>query len=352
MDYTDSAGNTQIRRYAVSANPDLADPNSAIRILAVAQPFTNHNGGWLAFGPDGYLYIGMGDGGDAGDPGNRAQNTTLLLGKLLRIDVRSDDFPADPNRNYALPPSNPFAGGGGAGEAWAYGLRNPWRNSFDRLTGDLYIGDVGQGAWEEVDVQPAASQGGENYGWRCYEGNHPYDPNGCAAPATMVFPIHEYNHSGGKCAIVGGYVYRGGGICDLRGTYFFADLCSNQIWSFEYVGGQVVNFQERTAELAPIGGPAITTITSFGEDARGELYIVSQAGNVFKIVPRGPQKGDLNNDGIVNFADINAFVLALANPAAYTATYGYSPVQAGDLNCDGAVNYADINRFVRLLADL
>jgi glucose/arabinose dehydrogenase len=349
VDFTDSTGTTNIRRYTVSSNPDVADPNSAYPILSVAQPYSNHNGGWVAFGPDGYFYVALGDGGSGGDPQNRAQNVDVLLGKLLRIDVDGDDFPLDPNTNYAVPPDNPFVGGTGNAAIWAYGLRNPWRDSFDRLTGDLYIADVGQSSWEEIDFQPAGSPGGQNYGWRCYEGDHAYNTTGCASPDTMVFPIYEYDHSNGNCAITGGYVYRGQQICDLQGTYFFADYCSAQIWSFRYDGTNLTELTNRTAELAPGGGLSINSITSFGEDAAGELYICDQGGEVFKIVPVGPRKGDMNNDGTVDFGDINPFVLALSDPAAYQAQYGYPPAQAGDLNCDGSADFGDINPFVALL---
>jgi glucose/arabinose dehydrogenase len=348
IDYTDSSGNTQIKRYTASADPNLADPSSVYSILTIAQPFSNHNGGWIGFGADSYLYIGSGDGGSEGDPSGRGQDINQLLGKMLRIDVNGDDFPADPTHNYAIPPTNPFVGVAGADEIWAYGLRNPWRNSFDRLTHDFYIGDVGQNSWEEIDFQPAGSPGGQNYGWRCYEGNHAYNTAGCAAPGTMVFPIYEYSHSSGGCSITGGYVYRGG-ICDLSGTYFFADYCSNKIWSFRYDGHTLTDFRDRTTQLAPGGGMSINSITSFGEDARGELYVVDQGGEVFKIVAVGPQKGDLNNDGVVNFGDINAFVLALSDPTAYTLQYGYPPEQAGDLDCDGRMTFGDISPFVALL---
>ncbi len=349
VNFTNSAGTTIVRRYTVSTNPDVADPNSAYPILSLSQPFTNHNGGWISFGPDGYLYVATGDGGSGGDPGNRAQDVSQLLGKMLRIDVNGDDFPGDPNTNYAIPPDNPFVGLSGHDAIWAYGLRNPWRSSFDRLTGDLYIADVGQGAWEEVDFQPASSTGGENYGWRCYEGNAPYNLTDCGSPDTMVFPIHVYSHTGGNCSITGGYVYRGSQICDLRGAYFFADHCSNNIWSFRYDGTNLTDFRNRTAELAPGGGLSITSITSFGEDAGGELYICDRGGEVFKIVPVGPGKGDLNNDGTVDFGDINPFILALADPDAYQATYGFPAAQAGDLNCNGAADFGDINPFIALL---
>lgn len=349
VNFTNAAGTTIIRRYTVSADPNLADPNTALQILSIAQPYSNHNGGWIAFGPDGYLYAGMGDGGDAGDPQGRAQNLTELLGKMLRIDVNGDDFPGDPNSNYSIPPTNPFVGIAGRDEIWAYGLRNPWRCCFDRVTHDLYIADVGQGAWEEVDFQPATSTGGENYGWRCYEGNHAYNLTGCAPPETMVFPIHEYSHGGGNCSITGGYVYRGE-ICDLRGAYFFADYCSEKIWSFRYDGETLTDFRDRTADLVGGGGFPINSITSFGEDAAGELYITALNGNVYKIVPNGqPAKGDLNNDGVVGFADINAFVLALSNPTGYFDLYGFLPEVAGDLNCDGVCGFGDINLFVARL---
>jgi glucose/arabinose dehydrogenase len=350
VNFTNSAGTTVIQRYTVSANPDVADPNSAYAIVSITQPYSNHNGGWIAFGPDGYLYVGMGDGGSEGDPQDRAQNLNELLGKILRIDVNSDAFPGDPNTNYAIPPSNPFVGRPGNDAIWAYGLRNPWRNSFDRLTGDLYIADVGQGAWEEVDFQSAASLGGENCGWDCYEGNAPYDPNDCTPFTLKVFPIYTYDHGGSRCAITGGYVYRGSRICDLQGTYFFADYCAAQIWSFRYDGTNLTDFRDRTAQLDPPGSLAINSITSFGEDAAGELYICDQGGEIFKIVPVGPARGDLNNDGNINFADINPFVLALSDPDAYEAQYGYPPVQAGDINCDGHCDFGDINPFVALLS--
>ncbi|UCG33591.1 MAG: PQQ-dependent sugar dehydrogenase, partial [Phycisphaerales bacterium] len=286
VNYT-AGGFTYIERYTVSPDPDVADASSAALIMRFGQPYTNHNGGWIGFGPnDGYLYIGSGDGGSAGDPGNRAQDiTSQKLGKVLRIDVDADDFPTDPTANYAIPPDNPFVGVAGDDEIWAYGLRNPWRNSFDAETGDLWIADVGQSAWEEIDFQPADSAGGENYGWRCYEGDAAYNTTGCAAASTMEFPIHAYSHGGGRCSVTGGYVYRGCEIPDLAGTYFFADYCSAQIWSFRFDGVTVSEFTDRTAELDPPGALAITSITSFGEDAFGELYICDLGGEVFRIVP-------------------------------------------------------------------
>ena len=233
----------------------------------------------MAFGSDGDLYIGTGDGGSEGDPGNRGQSDTTLLGKLLRIDVNQGS-------PYAIPPGNPFANSPTVRhEIWAMGLRNPWRFSFDRQTHDLYIGDVGQDLWEEVDFQAAGSSGGENYGWRLMEGTHCYNPPQNCNPGNLVLPMHEYSHSLG-CAIIGGYVYRGSAITDLAGTYFFSDNCSARIWTFRYQGGNVTEFQERTSELAPDGGQAIRAVSSFGEDQQGELYICDlNDGDVFKIVP-------------------------------------------------------------------
>jgi hypothetical protein len=238
----------------------------------------------MQFGPkDGYLYIGTGDGGSEGDPGNRSQDPGLLLGKMLRIDV-------DDGNPYTNPPTNPFYGPGDPlDEIWALGLRNPWRWSFDRLTGDMYIGDVGQDQREEIDFQSAASTGGENYGWRCMEGFRCTGLTGCTCnDPGLTLPIYEYTHSVG-CAVMGGYVYRGNAVPDLQGTYFFADYCSNKIWSFRYDGTTVTDFMDRTAELAPGGGLSISSIVSFGEDAWGEMYICdSSGGELFKIVPKTP----------------------------------------------------------------
>jgi len=281
VDYTNNDGNTVIARYSVSANPDSADPNSAMILLTIDQPYSNHNGGMIAFGQDGYLYIGMGDGGSGGDPQNRAQADTVLLGKLLRIDV-------DNGSPYGIPPDNPYVGSSGRDEIWAIGMRNPWRYSFDRLTHDLYIGDVGQDVYEEIDFQPAGSAGGENYGWRLKEGFSCYNPPDNCDPGGLTDPIYVYDHSQGRCSITGGYVYRGGVIPELSGTYFFADFCSSDIYSFNYDGNNVNDFQDRTSELAPGNGQSIGNISSFGEDAYGEMYICDLGGQVFKIVPANP----------------------------------------------------------------
>ena len=227
--HTNTAGDTLytlIERYTTSADSNVADSASHKLILRVVQPYSNHNGGLVMFGPDGMLYIGMGDGGLGGDPQNRAQNPDSLLGKLLRIDVDGGD-------PYVNPPNNPYAGGGGRGEIWAIGLRNPWRFAFDPTAGLLFIADVGQNAWEEVDVEPR-TQGGLNYGWRIMEGAHCYDPNPCAADTAglgLVLPALEYDHSNG-CSIIGGFVYRGARSPSLAGQYFYSDYCSGWIRSF------------------------------------------------------------------------------------------------------------------------
>ncbi len=292
INYIDNAGNTVIARYHVSADPNIADPNGEI-VLTYDQPFTNHKGGWMSFGPDGYLYIASGDGGWVSvpnpDPFNNAQDIHKLLGKLLRIDVNGDDFPEDASRNYAIPPDNPFVGVDGDDEIWAYGLRNPWRCAFDDLTGDLYIADVGHSDWEEIDFEPADSTGGRNYGWKCMEGMHCTTYGGCDCPSpALTPPIYEYDHSSKRCSIIGGEVYRGCAIPDLLGTYFFADFCSNEIWSFRYIGG-VTEFQDHTAAFVPPGGFHIQDISSFGKDAAGELYICDLlGGEVFKVIPGTP----------------------------------------------------------------
>jgi glucose/arabinose dehydrogenase len=267
-----TAGHTEVREYTVSANPDIAN-TSFTPILSVNQPQSNHNGGCLQFGPDGFLYVGMGDGGNGNDTGSghdlaigNAQQLASNLGKMLRLDV-------DNGPTYQAA-GNPFGT-----LVWAYGLRNPWRFSFDRANGDLYIADVGQNAWEEVSFQPGGSAGGENYGWRCMEGLHCTGLSGCVCNApSLVLPIQEYGHGGGNCSVTGGYVYRGTSMPALQGTYFYADYCSAQIWSFQYVGGQVTAFTNRTAQLDPPGILAINNPTSFGEDANGEIYICDQSG--------------------------------------------------------------------------
>ncbi|MDO8631111.1 MAG: PQQ-dependent sugar dehydrogenase [Phycisphaerales bacterium] len=303
VDYTDLSGTTTIAGYTVSVDPNVAN-TSEKKVLAISQPYANHNGGWIAFGADGYLYIGTGDGGNRNDPENRAQNITgQLLGKLLRIDVNGDDFPADAARNYAVPSTNPFVGVIGDDEIWAYGLRNPWRNSFDRLTHDLYLADVGQKAVEEIDFQPASSAGGENYGWRCMEGDTCTGLTGCTCDSlSLVPPIHTYTHNGLNCSITGGYVYRGCAISGIGGVYFFADYCSNSIWSFRFDGVNQTEFTDRTAELTPDIG-TLSSITSFGEDAYGEIYICDQEGEVFKISPADTPP-DCNNNLLADGCDI------------------------------------------------
>ncbi|HBC46297.1 MAG TPA: hypothetical protein DCZ43_04555 [candidate division Zixibacteria bacterium] len=283
IDYTNYSGNTKISRFQVTSEPDSSDPNSEFVVLTIAQPYPNHNGGMLAFGPnDGYLYIGMGDGGSGGDPENRAQNDNELLGKILRIDINN-------GQPYAIPLSNPFVGiPGKRPEIWAKGVRNPWRFSFDNLNGNLYIGDVGQNLWEEIDFQSASSPGGENYGWRRMEGLHCYNPPANCDPGGLIYPIYEYSHDLG-CSITGGYVYRGGILPTLAGTYFFADYCSARIWSFSFDGSNIVDFTERTTELAPGSGQSINNISSFGRDGYGEIYIIDYSdGEIYKIIPRHP----------------------------------------------------------------
>jgi glucose/arabinose dehydrogenase len=273
VDYTDRNGDTRISRFRVSADPDLADAASEEILLTVDQPYSNHNGGQVAFGPDGYLYIGMGDGGSGGDPEGHGQNPNDLLGSLLRLDVSGAT-------GYAVPPDNPYAGGGGRPEVFSIGLRNPWRFSFDRATGDLYIADVGQDAREEVDVSPAASGGGRglNYGWNRMEGTACYGASGCDR-GGLVPPVTDYTHADG-CSITGGYVYRGSALPNLAGTYFYGDYCNGWVRSFRYDGGQATTPRDWPT-LRPGG-----QITSFGEDASGELYVMQQDGKLFQIVAR------------------------------------------------------------------
>ncbi len=277
VDYTNTAGNTVIARYQASlANADMADPASGVILLTITQPFANHNGGQLQFGPDGYLYIGMGDGGSANDPFCNAQRDDTLLGKLLRIDVNQN---VNTVPFYGIPLSNPFAGPGTPlDETWAKGLRNPWRFSFDRATGDLYIADVGQGAREEIDFQPGASAGGENYGWKIMEGTlcGTGGSSGCPAGVppcnspTFKSPLYEYVHAGsGGCTgtVIGGYVYRGAAYPELAGVYLYGDYCFGRLFG----NGQMLS-------------PNLPRLTTFGEDASGEVYLGTEDGSLYRIV--------------------------------------------------------------------
>ncbi|MGQ0603751.1 MAG: PQQ-dependent sugar dehydrogenase, partial [Anaerolineales bacterium] len=278
VNYTDAGGDTMVARFRVSDDPDRADPQSERPVLRVDQPYANHNGGDLAFGPDGYLYIGLGDGGAAGDPENRAQNLNELLGKMLRIDV---DVPEEAGGPYLVPEDNPFLGRSDARpEIWAYGLRNPWRYSFDTLTGDLYMGDVGQNAIEEIHFQPAGSAGGENYGWRFFEGTREYD-DAASAPPGLIPPVTEYTHAEGGCSVTGGYVYRGDALPALNSVYLFGDYCSGIIWAlYRDAAGA---WQRLTF------GETDFSISSFGQDQAGELYVLNhRAGEVYQLVASGP----------------------------------------------------------------
>ncbi len=315
--YTNASGDNTIVRYQANgpdyANAVTANTTSARTLLTIPHPGSSaHNGGWIGFGPDGYLYVATGDGGLIGDSPNNAQSTNTLLGKILRLNVSTAIDPPF----YGVPATNPFVGNPNASpEIWALGLRNPWRDSFDRATGDLFIADVGENSWEEVDFQPANNPtanpgdpgyyGGRNYGWRCYEGNHPFNTTGCLPQSAYIPDITEYDHSVG-CAIAGGYVYRGCAIPSLHGTYFYGDFCLSTITSLQYVNGVVTNLTDRTAELHPPGTQAIHFITSFGEDAFGEIYIVDQTGQVFKIIPRTLQGTDCNGNGRADACDILA----------------------------------------------
>ena len=259
VNYTGTGGNTFISRFQASGN--VANAGSESILLKINQPYPNHNGGAVVFGPDGYLYLGLGDGGAGGDPHKNGQDTTSLLGKILRIDVNGGD-------PYSIPSDNPFGN-----EVWAYGLRNPWRISFDRSTGDLWIGDVGQGDWEEIDYLPAGSPGGANFGWSIMEGNHGYD--GQAQPGLLL-PVAEYSHSSGGCSVTGGVVYRGS-MTEWNGIYFYGDYCSGYVWGLILSEGQW---------LSQILFETNLRITSFGQDESGEIFFASDAGGVYVLTKK------------------------------------------------------------------
>ena len=349
VSYTNNLGDSRVREYMVSASdPNVADPTAVQMIVKANQPFSNHNGGMIEFGPDGMLYVGLGDGGSANDPNNAGQDLTTLLGKMLRLDV---DIAAP-----FIPADNPFVGAGGGvrEEIWAFGLRNPWRFSFDKLTGDMYIADVGQGSREEINFQPVTSAGGENYGWRCMEGTQCTGLSGCTCnDAALTMPIKEYGHGLG-CSITGGYLYRGP-ITALQGTYFYADYCSDRIWSFRYDGGVISEFQERSGELDPGGSLDLNSISSFGQDSDGNLYICDLlGGEVWRIIedcggsnycvtsPNSAGSGALiTGGGSLNISD-NAFELSASGSVPdkfglfiYGLQPGQTPAGDGFLCLDG-----------------
>lgn len=287
VNYTDTEGDTVVARYRRSAtDPNRADPASAVRLLWIDQPYSNHNGGQLQFGPDGYLYIGMGDGGSGGDPACYAQRHVNLLGKMLRIDVDRSTG----GRPYAIPPDNPFLGSNRLpDEAWAIGLRNPWRFSFDRATGDLWIGDVGQNRVEEIDFTPKGTPAGLNYGWKPMEGTACFADDACPAETPvcgakeLVPPVLEYPHDDGNCSVTGGYVYRGRAIPALVGRYLFADYCSGRIWAAK-PGKEGFDVQQLP--------DVVLSIVSFGEDWEGEIWAGTLEGKVYRLVGKAKDLRD------------------------------------------------------------
>jgi glucose/arabinose dehydrogenase len=314
VNYTNTSGNTVIARYSVSSgNPDIANSTGTI-LMTITQPFSNHNGGTIKFGPDGYLYIGMGDGGGSGDPGNRAQNINDNLGKMLRIDVNSNVAPY-----YTSPATNPYVGIAGNDEIWAIGLRNPWKFSFNRLNGDLWIADVGQNAFEEINkTQSPLPNTGLNFGWRCYEGNAPYNTSGCVAATSITFPVHQYVlYSDGTCSVTGGYVYTGATYPSFQNKYFFTDYCNDKI--------KMLNSAGVITTSTSFSGNNFTT---FGEDINGELYIAGiTSGTVYKIIDTS-----LNNSDF----ELNGFSI-YPNPAKE-----YIVLRSNEINLGSKIDIFDI----------
>ncbi|MEO1261084.1 MAG: PQQ-dependent sugar dehydrogenase [Bacteroidota bacterium] len=309
--YIDNDENTQLSRFSVANDPNTADPNSELKIFNTSQPFWNHNGGCIKFGPDGYLYISLGDGGSGNDPLNSGQDRLSLLGKMLRIDV-------DNGSPYSIPTDNPFAMDDFTlDEIWSLGLRNVWRFSFDAVTGDMWMGDVGQDAWEEINFQRASSAGGENYGWRCYEANDPNITNGCPDASEMTFPVFDYPNSFQQgCSVTGGFVYRGCEMPGLYGHYIFADFCSGKFWSITPDPNATVGWT--TVELANLND---NNFSSFGENNDGELFVIGHGnGTVSKITSSSGMLTGTDEtiagaaDGTISFTiPTNAFASVLWN---------------------------------------
>ncbi|WP_294322362.1 PQQ-dependent sugar dehydrogenase [Chryseobacterium sp. sg2396] len=331
--YNDTGGNITVARYTRSStNPDVADPSTEKIILNVPKPFDNHNGGSIHFAPDGYLWVVTGDGGSGGDPNNNAQNKNSLLGKLLRLDINATGA-------YNIPAGNPFVGIDGADEVWAYGLRNAWKFNFDTVSGNVMIADVGQGQIEEINRMPL-TQPGINYGWRCYEGNNAYNTTGCAAQSTMTFPVAAYDHSGGKCSITGGYVYRGTQYPALQGRYFFADYCSTQIGS--------LNPDDSITWSAASTGNNFST---FGVNNQNELFVAAvNSGKIFRVTTSavlGTQENDLSTSIKVypNPASKTVFIEGVKDKNATVEIYnfeGRKVLDQGKIDSDNSINISGI----------
>lgn len=305
INYSNTSGDTVIARYSVnSGNPGVANTTGTI-LMTITQPYSNHNGGSIKFGPDGYLYIGMGDGGSSGDPGNRAQNINENLGKMLRIDVNSTIAPY-----YTNPATNPYVGVAGNDEIWAIGLRNPWKFSFNRLNGDLWIADVGQGSVEEIDKVINPLTAGLNFGWRCYEGNSTYNSTGCAPASTMTFPFTQYARSGGACSVTGGYFYTGSMYPNFQNKYFFTDYCDDKI--------RMVNSTGVITTTTSFSGNNFVT---FGEDVNGELYIAGiSSGTIYKVIDSSLSSSDFENDGFTLFPNPAKEMFTIKSSTANLAT--------------------------------
>ena len=358
--FTDTNSATRIRRY--TANAGVVDTQSVIDVISASQPQTNHNGGWIGFGPDGFLYIALGDGGASNDNGpghtsgigNSRDITNNLLGKMLRLDIDADDFPTDTSRNYGIPSSNPFVGVTGDDEIFSFALRNPYRCSFDSETGDLYIADVGQNAREEINVVPAGGNGGEDFGWRLREGTIATPANGIggAKPAGAIDPVHQYGHGNGLNqgrSVTGGYVYRGD-IDALTGQYFFADFVSDRIWSFAWDSTQTpdqfdatnfTSFFEWTDQLTADAG-TVNDVSSFAENSAGELFIIGRDGEIFKVTAAtiaASTNGDYLRDGTVNLTDVNLLHTNIGSVAA-------GALVTFDLNENGTVDFPDLEQML------
>lgn len=305
INYTNTAGDTVIARYSVSSNPDVANPTGTI-LMTIDQPYSNHNGGTLKFGPDGYLYIGMGDGGSADDPQGYAQNMTvnpsfpsrIFLGKMLRIDVNSGTL-------YGIPPTNPYIGQAGKEEIWARGLRNPWKFSFSKVNGDLWIADVGQYDIEEINkITYPFPNTGLNFGWRCYEGNVSYLTSGCEPMNTMTFPLAQYNHDSGRCSITGGFFYTGTTYPNLQNKYIFADYCS----------GEVGYINDANQVVWSYDSPGF--ITTFGEDVNGELYVAS-SGILYRVIDTSLNTNEFQKSGIAVYPNPAKSILNIKNNSTF-----------------------------------